>query len=231
VVRVLVVEDHPKTSALLERGLREHSYAVDLAQTGEDAVWMGCENEYDVIILDLTLPDIDGFEVLRRVRAAGRKSPVLVLTARDAVDDRVLGLDAGADDYLLKPFAFEELLARLRALIRRGPIERPAQIVVGDLYVDPASRSVRRGQTEVQLTRKEFALLELLAMNSDQVVSRQQLLEHAWDSHFDGDSNVLDVYIRYLREKIDLPFGCRSIETVRGHGYRLQPVQGHAPHD
>jgi two-component system, OmpR family, response regulator len=230
-VRVLVVEDHPKTSALLERGLRENSYAVDLAQTGEEAVWLGCEIEYDIIVLDLMLPDIDGFEVVRRIRSAGRKSPVLVLTARDAVDDRVLGLDAGADDYLLKPFAFEELLARLRALARRGPIERSTQIVVGDLEIDPTSRSVRRGQSEVSLTRKEYALLELLAMNVGAVVSRQQLLEHAWDNHFDGDSNVLDVFIRYLRKKIDVPFGCESIETVRGVGYRLQPVHGHATHD
>jgi two-component system, OmpR family, response regulator len=230
-VRVLVVEDHPKTSALLERGLRENSYAVDIARTGGEAVWLGCEIEYDIVVLDLMLPDIDGFEVVRRIRSAGSKSPVLVLTARDAVGDRVLGLDAGADDYLLKPFAFEELLARLRALVRRGPIERATQIVVGDLQIDPTSQSVHRGDAEVRLTRKEFALLELLAMNAGTAVSRQQLLEHVWDSHFEGDSNVLDVFIRYLRKKIDLPFGCQSIETVRGYGYRLQAVQSHAEHD
>jgi two-component system OmpR family response regulator len=230
-MRVLVVEDHPKTSALLERGLREHSYAVDVACTGEDGVWLGSENDYDIIVLDLMLPDMDGFDVLRRIRSAGSRSPVLVLTARGALEDRVLGLDAGADDYLLKPFALEELLARLRALTRRGPIERPARMVVGDLQVDPASRSVRRGETEVRLTRKEFALLELLALHPGEVVTRRQLLEHAWDSHFDGDSNVLDVFIHYLRQKIDLPFRCRSIETVRGHGYRLLAVEGHAPHD
>jgi two-component system OmpR family response regulator len=229
-MRVLVVEDHPKTSALLERGLREDSYAVDVAHTGEEAVWFGSEVEYDIVVLDLMLPDIDGVEVLRRIRAAGSKAPVLVLTARDGIDDRVLGLDAGADDYLLKPFAFEELLARLRALTRRGPVERPTRIVVGDLEVDPTTRSVRRGDSDIRLTRKEFALLELLATNADSAVSRQQLLEHAWDSHFDGDSNVLDVFIRYLRQKIDVPFGCQSIETVRGYGYRLRTEQSHATH-
>jgi two-component system OmpR family response regulator len=229
-MRALVVEDHPKTSVLLERGLREHSYAVDLARTGEEAVWLGSEVEYDVVVLALMLPDIDGVEVLRRIRSAGSRAPVLVLTARDGIDDRVLGLDAGADDYLLKPFAFEELLARLRALTRRGPVERSTQIVVGDLVVDPTSRGVRRGDTDVRLTRKEFALLELLAVHAGQAVPRQQLLAHAWDSHFDGDSNVLDVFIRYLRQKIDLPFGCQSIETVRGYGYLLRPDQSHASH-
>ncbi len=230
-MRVLVVEDHLKTSMLLERGLREHAYAVDLARTGEDAVWLGSQVDYDVVVLDMMLPDIDGFEVLRSLRAAGKRSPVLVLTARDSVDDRVLGLDAGADDYLAKPFAFEELLARLRVLIRRGPIERTPHIVVGDLSVDPASLSVRRGETEVQLTRKEYAILELLALNAGNVVPRQRLLEHVWDSHFHGASNILDVYIRYLRQKIDLPFSCESIETVRGYGYRLVAVKGHAPSD
>jgi DNA-binding response OmpR family regulator len=230
-VRVLVVEDHLKTSTLLERGLRENAYAVDLARTGKDAVWLGTQFEYDVVVLDLMLPDINGFDVLRRIRSAGSRSPVLVLTARDSVDDRVLGLDAGADDYLPKPFAFEELLARLRALTRRGAAGRPAEIVVGDLHVDPASRSVRRGDTEIRLTRKEFALLELLATNSGNVVSRQLLLEHVWDRHFLGDSNVLDVFIRYLRQKIDEPFNCHSIETVRGHGYRLQSVRDHEPSD
>jgi two-component system OmpR family response regulator len=230
-VRVLVVEDHLKTSTLLERGLREHAYAVDVARTGQDAVWSANQFDYDVAILDLMLPDFDGFEVIRQIRSAGRRFPVLVLTARDSVDDRVRGLDAGADDYLSKPFAFKELLARLRALTRRGSIEGTPAIVVGDLHIDPASRSVRRGDIEVRLTRKEFALLELLALKAGKVVPRQLLLEHVWDSNFLGESNVLDVFIRSLRQKVDAPFGCQSIETIRGHGYRLQPVQGHAHSD
>jgi len=223
-VRLLVVEDHPKTSALLERGLKENSYIVDVAKTGSEAVHLGSENEYGVIVLDLMLPDMDGLEVLRKIKLAGSKSPVLALTARDAIVDRVEALDAGADDYLVKPFAFEELLARLRALARRGPVERTPLIVVGDLEVDPATRSVKRGESDISLTRKEFNLLELLAVNAGQVVARQRLLEQVWDNHFEGDSNVLDVFIRFLRQKIDLPFGCHSIETVRGVGYSLKPV-------
>jgi two-component system, OmpR family, response regulator len=221
-MRVLVVEDHRKTSALIARGLREHAYAVDEAATGTDGVWRGMTHDYDVMIVDVMLPDIDGFAVLRELRASGRWAPVLMLTARASVPDRVHGLDSGADDYLVKPFSFGELLARVRALTRRGTRPRPATLAVGDLTLDPATRAVHRGTAPVRLTAKEFALLEILARRADQVVPRADLLARCWDDAFDGDSNVLDVYIRYLREKIDRPFGRQSIETVRGVGYRLR---------
>jgi two-component system OmpR family response regulator len=178
--------------------------------------------EYDAILLDVMLPGLDGFEVCRRLRADGVWSPVLMLTARDAVDDRVTGLDAGADDYLAKPFSFEELLARLRALTRRAPIERPAVMAAGDLRLDPAAHRAWRGEVELDLSAKEFALLELFMRRPGSVLSRGQLLEGAWDMAFESRSNVVDVYVRYLREKIDRPFGCESIETVRGVGYRLR---------
>jgi two-component system, OmpR family, response regulator len=221
-VRVLVVEDERKMGGLLRRGLQEEGYAVDLVQTGAEAVWAGTENPYDAIVLDVMLPDLDGFEVCRRLRADDRWAPILMLTARDAVPDRVTGLDAGADDYLTKPFAFGELLARLRALMRRGPGERPAVLRVGDLALDPATHRVTRGATEVELTGKEFALLEYLMRHPGEVRSRTEILEHVWDFGFDGDSNVVDVYIRYLRRKVDRPFGLDTIETVRGSGYRLR---------
>jgi two-component system OmpR family response regulator len=220
-MRVLVVEDHPKTSALMARGLREHSYAVDVARTGGEGVWLGRENHYDAVILDVMLPDLDGFTVLSQLRAAGRWAPVLMLTARSSVPDRVRGLDQGADDYLVKPFAFSELLARLRALARRGAPPRPATLTVGDLVLDPASRTVRRGGVPIRLTAKEFALLEILACHAGDAVARRELLERCWDTAFDGDPNILDVYIGFLRRKIDRPFGCASIQTVRGVGYRL----------
>jgi two-component system, OmpR family, response regulator len=168
------------------------------------------------------LPDVDGFEVCRRLRAAGRWSPVLMLTARDGVQDRVAGLDAGADDYLTKPFSFDELFARVRALLRRGPSERPTVLAAGDLVLDPATRRVTRGESEVDLTPKEFALLELFLRHLGETLTRTRILEHVWDFAYEGDSNVVDVYVRYLREKIDRPFGRRSIETVRGVGYRLR---------
>jgi two-component system OmpR family response regulator len=221
-VRILVVEDGLKMAGLLRRGLEEEGYAVDVVQTGADAVWAGSENPYDAIVLDLMLPDLDGFAVCRRLRQADRWAPIIMLTARDAVIDRVSGLDAGADDYLTKPFAFSELLARLRALIRRGPGERPAELRVGDLVLDPAGHRVTRGNATVDLTAKEFALLEYLMRRPGQVLSRTQILEHVWDFGFEGDSNVVDVYIRYLREKVDRPFGLETIETVRGSGYRLR---------
>lgn len=222
-MRVLVVEDHPKTSALVTRGLREHSYAVDVALTGGDGIWLGQENDYDAVVLDVMLPDLDGFAVLSALRAAGRWAPVLMLTARSSVPDRVRGLDGGADDYLVKPFSFSELLARLRALVRRGAMPRPTTITAGDLVLDPASRSVRRGSVSIQLTAKEFALLEILASRAGDTVTRRELLERCWDTAFDGDPNILDVYIRFLRRKVDRPFGCESIQTVRGVGYRLNP--------
>jgi len=225
-VRVLVVEDAIRMARLLERGLREEGYAVDVVGCGEDAIWMGTENPYDAIVLDILLPDIDGFEVCRRLRAAKRWAPILMLTARDAVKDRVRGLDVGADDYLTKPFAIQELLARLRALTRRGPQERPARLIVGDLVLDPAAKTVHRGETPVSLTPKEFALLEYFMRCPDEVLTRTRLIEHVWDFAFDGDSNVVEVYIRYLREKVDRPFGRDSIQTVRGVGYRLRPGEG-----
>ena len=221
-MRVLVVEDTAKVARLLERGLGEEGFAVDVVTSGTDAIWMIGENEYDAIVLDVRLGDIDGFEVCRRVRAAGCWSPVLMLTALDAIDDRVAGLDAGADDYLTKPFAFSELLARLRALFRRGARPRPTVLTVGDLLMDPAARTVTRGGCRVDLTAKEFAMLELFMRHPDEVVSRMQLLEHAWDFAFDGDPHVVTVYIGYLRDKIDRPFGRTSLETVRAAGYRLR---------
>jgi two-component system OmpR family response regulator len=221
-VRVLVVEDDVKMAGLLRRGLREEGYAVDVARTGTDAVWMGQAAEYDAIVLDLMLPGLDGAAVCRRWRESGVWAPVLMLTARDAVDDRVAGLDAGADDYMAKPFAFAELLARLRALARRGAGERPPVVEVDDLRLDPATRQVWRGDVEIRLSSKEFALLETFMRRPGQVLSRLQLLEHAWDYAYENRSNVIDVYLRYLREKIDRPFGRNSLETVRGVGYRLR---------
>src|SRR5213596_3461030 len=209
-------------AGLLKRGLEEEGYAVDMSGTGRDALWLASENPYDAVVLDIMLPDIDGFEVCRSLRAAGRWSPVLMLTARDGVPDRVSGLDAGADDYLTKPFSFAELLARLRALVRRGSVERPTELAVGSLRLDPASRRAWRDQTEISLSPKEFALLEAFMRRPGQVLSRLQLLEHAWDFAYEHRSNVVDVYVRYLREKIDRPFGCESLETVRGVGYRLR---------
>jgi len=225
-MRVLVVEDEVKMAGLLKRALEEEGYAVDVAARGEDAVWFGTENPYDAIVLDVMLPDLDGFEVSRRLREAGRWSPVLMLTARDAIVDRVAGLDAGADDYLTKPFSFAELLARLRALVRRGAAERPPVIRVDDLELDPASRTVTRSGTSIDLTAREFSLLEYLMFHAGEVLTRTQLIEHVWDFAYDGDSNVVDVYVRYLRNKVDRPFGRDSIKTVRGVGYRLQDGAG-----
>jgi two-component system OmpR family response regulator len=221
-MRALVIEDHPRMARLLERGLREEGYAVDVASTGAGGASLALEYEFDVVVLDLGLPDVDGVEVLRRLRRDGRWTPVLILTARDAVDDRVAGLDAGADDYLTKPFALPELQARLRALVRRTPPERPAVLAVGDLTLDPATRDVRRGDAPISLSPKEFSLLELFMRRPGKVVQRATLMEHAWDFSFQGDWNILEVYVRYLREKVDRPFGRSTIETVRGVGYRLR---------
>ncbi len=220
-MHVLVVEDTPKMASLLRRGLTEEGYAVDVVATGVDAVWMATEQSFDAIVLDVVLPDIDGFEVCRRLRQANRWAPLLMLTARDDVADRVHGLDAGADDYLTKPFAFEELFARVRSLVRRGPHERSPILEVGDLALDPAEHSVRRGDRRVDLTPKEFALLQYLMQHPREALSRGQLLEHVWDFAFEGDPNIVDVYIGYLRDKIDRPFARASVETVRGIGYRL----------
>jgi two-component system, OmpR family, response regulator len=225
-MRILVVEDELKMAILLRRGLAEEGHAVDVARTGDDALWMAGAAEYDAIVLDLMLPGVDGIEVCRRVRESGVWAPVLMLTARDGVADRVAGLDAGADDYLAKPFSFAELLARLRALVRRGGVERPSVLDVGDLRLDPATRQVWRGPTEITLSAKEFALLETFMRRPGQVLSRYQLLEHAWDYAYENRSNVVDVYVRYLRDKVDRPFGHDSLETVRGAGYRLRREDG-----
>ncbi len=221
-MRVLIVEDEVKMAGLISRGLREHGLAADVATKGEDALWMAAATEYDAIVLDVMMPGLNGFETCRRLRGDGIWSPVLMLTARDSVEDRVAGLDGGADDYLTKPFSFAELLARLRALVRRGPLERPAVLEVGDLRLDPATRQVWRGETGIELSQKEFALLETFMRRAGEVLSRYQLLEHAWDYEYENRSNVIDVYVRYLREKIDRPFGAHSIETVRGAGYRMR---------
>ena len=221
-MRALVVEDGPKMAALVRRGLVEEGYAADVAGTGEDALWMARSTAYDVIVLDVMLPGLDGFGVCRELRAGDIWTPILMLTARDGVQDRVVGLDAGADDYLVKPFSFAELLARLRALARRGLAERPTVLQAGSLRLDPATRQVWRGDTLVELSAKEFALLEAFLRRPGQVLSRLDLLEHAWDYAYENRSNVIDVYVGYLRAKIDRPFGRHSIETVRGAGYRLR---------
>jgi two-component system OmpR family response regulator len=225
-MRVLIVEDDPKLGRLLRRGLGEGGNAADLTDRGEDALWMASAHDYDAIVLDVMLSGIDGFETCKRLRAKGVWSPVLMLTARDAVEDRIGGLDVGADDYLIKPFSFAELRARLRAIVRRAPSERPTTIVVGDLRLDPATRRAWRGEVELALPNKEFALLELFMSRPGEVVSRYRLLEHAWDMASDHHSNVVTVHIRRLRERIDLPFGRSSIETVRGAGYRLRSDGG-----
>jgi len=223
---VLVVEDDVKLAAIVRRGLLEEGYAADVAATGEDALWMARATEYDAIVLDVMLPGLDGFSVCRTLRSDGIWSPVLMLTARDAVEDRVAGLDTGADDYLTKPFSFAELLARLRALARRGAVEQAPVLQVGELRLDPSTRQVWRRETEIDLSTKEFALFETFMRRPGQVVSRFDLLEHAWDYSYENRSNVVDVYIRYLREKIDRPFGKSSLETVRGAGYRLRKDGG-----
>jgi two-component system OmpR family response regulator len=221
-MRVLVVEDELKMASLLRRGFVEEGHAADVARTGDDALWMAGATAYDAIVLDVMLPAQDGFEVCRGLRERQIWSPVLMLTARDAVGDRVAGLDAGADDYLTKPFSFAELLARLRALTRRGTVERPTVIVVGELRLDPATRQAWRGEVEIELSAKEFSLLEAFMHRPGQVLTRSQLLERAWDIGYERRSNVVDVYVRYLRDKIDRPFGRSSLETVRGSGYRLR---------
>jgi two-component system, OmpR family, response regulator len=225
-MRVLVVEDDVKMAGLIRRGLRSDGMAADVAATGETALWMAGSTDYDAIVLDVMLPGMDGFDVCKRLREDGRWAPVLMLTARDAIEDRVQGLDTGADDYLTKPFSFAELSARLRALVRRGPVERPTVLEAGDLHLDPAARRVWRSETEIELSAKEFALLETFMRRPGETLDRFQLLEHAWDYDYENRSNVVDVYVRYLREKVDRPFGVESIQTVRGAGYRLRADGG-----
>ena len=225
-MRILIVEDETKMAGLIHRGLEREGMAADVAGNGEDALWRAQATEYDAIVLDVMLPGMDGFEVCGRLREAGVWSPILMLTARDAVRDRVAGLDRGADDYLTKPFSYAELLARLRALFRRGPVERPPELQAGALRLDPATKRAWRGDDQIDLSAKEFAVLETFMRHPGDVLSRFQLLEHAWDYEYENRSNVVDAYVRLLRKKIDRPYGVESIETVRGAGYRLREDGG-----
>lgn len=225
-MRTLVVEDDVRMAAALRRALRAEGIVTEVAQSGSDALWMAKATAFDAVVLDVMLPEMDGFEVCRKLREAGVWVPIIMLTARDAVDDRVRGLDAGADDYLTKPFSLAELLARLRALARREPVQRPTMLTVGDLRIDPATRRAWRGEEEIRLSAREFTLLETFMRRPGQVLSQLQLLEAAWDYDYENRSNVVEVYVRYLREKVDRPFGVESIETVRGAGYRLREDGG-----
>jgi DNA-binding response OmpR family regulator len=218
-VRILVVEDERRLARAIGHGLEDHGFAVELAHDGDTGLWLAREQEFDAIVLDLMLPGLPGDEVCRRLRAEGCWTPILILTARDSDDAEAGGLDLGADDYLRKPFSYLVLIARLNALLRRGAPARPAKLVVGELELDPARRTVRRGTTGIELTRREFSLLEYLMRNAGQTRSKAEILDHVWGADFDREPNVVEVYIGYLRRKIDQPFGTATIETVRGHGY------------
>jgi DNA-binding response OmpR family regulator len=220
-VRVLVVEDERRLAAAVRRGLSAEGFAVDIAYDGEDGLHCAREGGYDAVVLDLMLPKVSGYRVCQQLRAEKNWVPILILSAKDGEYDQADGLDLGADDYLTKPFSYVVLAARLRALLRRGAVPRPAQLQAGDLSLDPASRRVRRGQTEIALTAREFAMLEYLIRRAGQVVSKSQLLEHVWDSYDSVDLNVVEVYAGYLRRKVDTPFGRQALQTVRGAGYRL----------
>ncbi|HVA61592.1 MAG TPA: response regulator transcription factor [Mycobacteriales bacterium] len=220
-MRLLAAEDEPRMAGLLRRGLEEEGYSVDVAPTGTDALWLAGEVDYDAVVLDVMLPGMDGFAVCREMRIRERWSPVLMLTARGDVADRVRGLDAGADDYLAKPFSLVELAARLRALVRRGQTVRPTLLEVGTLRLNPATRQTWRGDVQVDLSATEFALLELFMRHPGEVLTRPRILEHVWDFSYDGASNIVDQYVGYLRRKLDRPFGREDLETVRGAGYRL----------
>ena len=221
-MRILVVEDELKMAALLRRGLEGEGYAVDVVSDGQSALRAAAGVDHDAIVLDAMIPPPDGFEVCRQLRRSGRWAPVILLTARGGVDDRVAGLNAGADDYLTKPFAFAELFARLRAITRREAVERPVALRVDDLVLDTVGRTVARGGRPIALSPKEFALLELFMRRTGEVLTRGRILDHVWDMAYDGQSNVVDVYVRYLRDKIDRPFGRETVETVRGIGYRMR---------
>jgi two-component system OmpR family response regulator len=221
-MRVLVVEDDLRMASVLKRGLEEEGHAVDVASDGPNGLWMATEFPYGAIVLDVMLPGYDGFELCRRLREAGRWTPVLMLTARDGVGDRVRGLDVGADDYLVKPFSLLELAARLRALSRRDDRPRPVVLAVGDIRLDPSTKRAWRKDTELQLSAKEFSLLELFLRHPGAVLTRSQIIDAVWDFAYDGTSNIVDQYVKYLRDKIDVPFDCHDLETVRGMGYRLR---------
>jgi len=225
-VRILLVEDEPRVAAFVAKGLREQAYAIDVARDGEQALYLAAVNTYDLFILDVMLPLKDGYSVCRELRRAGTRTPILMLTARDAVDDRVAGLDCGADDYLTKPFDFKELLARLRALSRRSAEVRPAVIRVADLILNTANHAVSRAGKRVSLTAKEYSFLEFLVLNENRIVNREQIAQHVWDENFDPFSNVIDVYVRRLRSKIDAGFDRPLIHTRRGEGYMLTAEAG-----
>ncbi|HEX2355773.1 MAG TPA: response regulator transcription factor [Micromonosporaceae bacterium] len=220
-MRILVVEDEPRLAEGLRVGLVADGFAVDVAPTGTDGLWLAREEPFDAIVLDLMLPGLNGHRVCHALRAEGNWTPILMLTAKDGEWDEVEGLDAGADDYLTKPFSHAVLVARLRALLRRGAPERPAMLSAGDLLLDPASRRVWRGEAELALTARELSLLEFLLRRRGEVLSKREILAHVWDFDFDGDPNIVEVYVRHLRDKLDRPFGRAAIETLRGAGYRL----------
>lgn len=225
-MRVLLVEDERRLARTIKSGLNDHGFVVELAHTGDDGLWLATENQFDVVVLDIMLPGMHGYKVLEELRRRKIWTPVLMLTAKAGEFDQVDAFDLGADDYLTKPFSFIVLLAHIRALIRRGAPERPVLMKAGDLTLDPTTHRVARGDRDVTLTPKEFALLQFLMQNTGRAVSKTDILENVWDSAFDGDFNVVEVYVRYLRLKIDLPFGRSVIETIRGVGYRLDPNGG-----
>jgi DNA-binding response OmpR family regulator len=225
-MRALVVEDEAGLADTLRRGLTTDGFVVQVVHNGEDAIWAATENAFDVIVLDIMLPKVNGYQVVERLRAGGNWTPILMLTAKDGDYDQTDAFDLGADDYLTKPFSFMVLTARLRALIRRGAPERPVVLAAGDLTLDPARRRVQRGENVLELTPREFALLEYLLQHVGDVVTKPQILDGVWDPAFEGDPNIIEVYVRYLRRKVDLPFGRAAIQTVRGMGYRLDPDGG-----
>lgn len=218
---MLVVDDEPRLAAAIERGLEAEGFAVDVADNGDDGLWMATEHDYDVIVLDIMLPGINGYQVCRRLRESGVWTPILMLTAKDGEWDEAEALDLGADDYLSKPFSFLVLVARIRALLRRGAPERPVQLLDDDLLLDPVSRRCERDGVEIELTSREFAVLEYLMRRRGEVVTKSDIVAHVWDAHYDGDLNVVEVHVSALRRKIDSPFGTTTIHTVRGAGYRL----------
>ena len=221
-MRLLVVEDDPKLSSFIQRGLEEEQYAVDVASDGEQGWYLSQLYDYDLILLDIMLPQMDGLTLCSKLRSNQNDTPIIMLTARDTVEDRVIGLDVGADDYLVKPFAFAELLARIRALLRRQEYSAVVSLRVADLTLDPIKHQVSRGGKVIELTGKEYALLEFLLRHAGEVVTRTRLIEHVWDQHFDSDTNVIDVYVSYLRQKMDRPFATKLLHTVRGVGYVLR---------